>query len=70
MPTKAEICEQLDAAGIEHDPSGVKAALLALLPPTDPETPPRTSRPVWEAGETRQQYHSRVRAWKIEQRSS
>jgi hypothetical protein len=67
MPTKAELQEQLDELGIDYDPSSTKAVLESLLqhpsvsPPPSPSDP---ARPVWEAGESRSEYHARYRAWK------
>lgn len=36
-------------------------------PAPTPETD--TQRPVWEGGESRQDYHARVHAWKVSQRA-
>lgn len=74
MSTKAELIEQLDELGIEHDPSATKAVLESLLafsvPPASVDAPStsQTARPVWEAGESRSEYHARLRAWKLERR--
>lgn len=42
MATKQEIIDQLTAAGIEHDPTALKADLEALLP-NDGDVSPETT---------------------------
>lgn len=74
MSTKAELQEQLDELGIEYDPSSTKAVLQAMIEhPSTPaargsNTQSNTDRPIWEGGESRSEYHARLRAWKLEQR--
>lgn len=67
MTTKADLQEQLDELGIEYPSSATKADLLDLLPseaPAPSSVASPAARPVWEAGESRGQYQSRLRDWK------
>jgi hypothetical protein len=66
MASKAEIIDELIELGIDHAPDSTKATLQQQL--DDVSAPvSATGRPVWEGGETRQQYHDRVREWKLGQ---
>lgn len=73
MTTKAEITDKLDGLGIEYPSDATKAELAALVPDSDggaEVSGAGAPRPVWEAKETRQAYHARVRQWKLEQQGS
>lgn len=75
-PTKAELAELLDAAGVEYPSGSTKAELAALVDehaatisgsvPAEPASAPASARPVWEGGESRREYQARLQQWLLD----